>query len=66
MSKLFEPFQQIDSHLTKKQEGTGLGLHLSKNIISMLNGEIKVNSKHGEGTTFTILLPIISKGEING
>ncbi len=52
MGKLFEPFQQVDSELTKKREGTGLGLHLTQKIMDLLNGKIHVESIPGEGTIF--------------
>ncbi|MBN1780597.1 PAS domain S-box protein [bacterium] len=55
---LFHPFQQLDMSSTKKYEGTGLGLYLSKKIISLLHGEISVASKYGEGSAFTFVLPI--------
>ncbi len=41
-----------------KEDGTGLGLPIAKRIVEMHNGEIKVKSKEGEGTTFSIILPI--------
>lgn len=54
MDKIFDPF-----YTTKKVgEGTGLGLWVSYNIIKSFQGEIQVNSIEGEGTTFTIILPI--------
>lgn len=54
MDKIFDPF-----YTTKKVgEGTGLGLWVSYNIIKSFQGEIQVNSTEGEGTTFTIVLPI--------
>lgn len=58
VKKLFEPFQQIDASLTKKQEGTGLGLHLTQKILKLLEGSIKVESEFGKGTTFFVELPI--------
>jgi len=61
MKKLFEPFQQIDSSLTKKHEGTGLGLHLTLRIMNLLNGQIKVESTAGEGTIFSLYFPHIIK-----
>jgi PAS domain S-box-containing protein len=60
LNKVFEPF-----FTTKKEgKGTGLGLWVSYGIIKSFQGEIKVSSKLGEGTTFTIKLPINNQGEI--
>lgn len=59
MYKLFEPFQQIESTMTKKHEGTGLGLHLSKKIAHMLQGDITVNSEPGKLTAFTVTIPLV-------
>ena len=57
IKKLFQPFQQMDMTSTKKYEGTGLGLYLSKKIMTLLHGEIFVNSKYGQGSEFTFTLP---------
>ncbi len=58
LKKLFEPFQQIDACLTKKQEGTGLGLHLTQKILNLLDGSVKVESEFGRGTTFYVEIPL--------
>ncbi|MGB5700691.1 sensor histidine kinase, partial [Muriicola sp.] len=53
--KIFQPF-----FTTKPSgEGTGLGLSLSYDIVKAHGGELKVNTREGEGTEFTILLPIL-------
>jgi PAS domain S-box-containing protein len=57
VKKLFVPFQQIESGLTRNYEGTGLGLSISKRLVTMLGGDIKVESEFGRGSTFTFRLP---------
>jgi signal transduction histidine kinase/CheY-like chemotaxis protein len=58
LSKLFQPFQQVDNSIRRIYGGSGLGLHISKQIIELHNGRISVESKLSEGTVFTIQLPI--------
>lgn len=57
VTQIFDRFYRVDS--SRKSNGTGLGLSIVKQIIDMHGGEIKVDSKVGGGTTFTIILPII-------
>jgi PAS domain S-box-containing protein len=56
--QLFQPFQMIDSSLSKKREGTGLGLVLTKRLTEMHGGTISFESKEGKGTSFTVSLPM--------
>ena len=56
--KLFVPFAQLDTSLTRKHEGSGLGLALTKNIIELHKGTIDVNSAIGSGSVFSVTLPI--------
>ncbi len=59
LPRLFREFEQLDTILSKRQQGTGLGLALTKKIVELLNGSITVDSEFGHGTTFTVVLPIV-------
>lgn len=56
---LFRPFQQIDSSLTRKHEGTGLGLALTKRLAELHGGTLSFWSVPGKGSTFRIWLPLL-------
>lgn len=58
LSKLFVPFEQLDSSLSKKYQGTGLGLAMVKRLIELHRGCIDVQSTIGEGSCFTTYLPV--------
>jgi len=58
IDKIFKPFQQVDSGLTRKYEGTGLGLTICKKLVRLMGGDIMVESEYGKGSVFTITLPV--------
>jgi PAS domain S-box-containing protein len=55
---LFDPFSQVDGSYTRQHEGIGLGLAICKRLTKLLDGEIDLKSALGEGSTFTLSLPI--------
>lgn len=57
MTKIFQSFQQVDSKRNRSIEGTGLGLAICKQLLTLMNGDIKVESVYGEGSTFSFVLP---------
>lgn len=56
--KIFDPFVQVDSSSTRRHGGTGLGLMIVREYVSMHNGEIKVESEYGKGSKFTFTIPL--------
>ena len=59
--KIFEDFRQVDSTPRRAYGGTGLGLSICKRLAAMLRGTLKVESKLGKGSTFTLMLPMVWK-----
>ena len=55
---IFEPFTQANSSTTRTREGSGLGLAISRHLAHLLKGSLSVDSTEGEGSTFTLLLPL--------
>lgn len=62
-SQIFQKFSQADSSSTRKHEGTGLGLNISKNIIERLGGTINFTTKIHAGTTFYFDLPVVNTSQ---
>jgi len=58
LPKIFDPFAQEDNSTTNRYGSSGLGLAITKNIVEIMNGDIKAESVKGEGTTFTVTLTL--------
>jgi signal transduction histidine kinase len=57
-NKLFNAFQQLETGLTRRYEGSGLGLSICKKLVELMGGRIWVQSCLGQGSTFAFLLPL--------
>ncbi len=58
IDRIFDRFYQVESHLTRRHGGMGLGLSIAKSMIEMHNGQIWVESKEGTGSLFSFSLPV--------
>lgn len=58
LSKLFRPFTQLETGLTRQYEGTGLGLSISKKLVEMMGGTLHAESEYGKGSTFSVAVPV--------
>lgn len=58
LTQLFTEFYQVDSSMSRQHEGTGLGLALTRHLVELHNGVISVDSKEGEGSVFSVKLPV--------
>jgi signal transduction histidine kinase len=65
LPRIFDRFYQVESHLTRKHGGMGLGLSVAKVMIEMHGGRIWAESAEGAGSTFTFLLPVNGGARIN-
>lgn len=72
LQRLFKEFQQVDSGVNRKQQGTGLGLALTRSFAILHGGNVRVQSEPGKGSLFTIDLPVEARsphrapGALNG
>lgn len=60
--RIFDPFQRVDNSSTREHLGVGLGLSIVKELVDLMGGRLALESEIGEGSTFTILLPLHQQG----
>lgn len=65
LDKLFQPFGQLESPYTKKYAGAGLGLALTKKLVELHGGRVRVESEPGKGSRFIVLLPSGHRSELH-
>jgi len=58
LSAIFEPFRQIEHHLTRRHGGAGLGLYITRRLVGAIGGEVSVESEPGKGSVFRVRVPI--------
>lgn len=61
LARLFRPFEQVHKGLGRIYEGTGLGLYVSRSLADLLKGKVSAKSEAGQGSTFTLSLPLAEK-----
>ena len=58
-TRIFEAFEQVESDHPGSKKGIGLGLSIVKEVTTLMDGEVALDSVEGDGTTFTITLPLL-------
>jgi signal transduction histidine kinase/response regulator RpfG family c-di-GMP phosphodiesterase len=57
IDQLFVSYERVDEKINRGIEGTGLGLSITRQLVTLMNGQISVESEYGKGTVFTVILP---------
>lgn len=57
LSQLFNSFKRLELNKNRAIQGSGLGLNITKQLIDLMGGEIKIDSEYGKGSTFTVIIP---------
>ncbi len=65
IKRLFTPFEQADNSISGRFGGTGLGLHISRTLATLMGGEITVVSEEGKGSCFTLVIPLQTTGPLH-
>ncbi len=63
LNLIFEEFRQLDGSYSRAYKGSGLGLAITRNLARMMNGKITVKSTLGVGSTFSVVLPLVTEGQ---
>ena len=63
LDKIFDLFVRLDERINKSIEGTGLGLNITRKLVKIMGGEIKVHSEYGKGSIFTVIIPQTIRGK---
>jgi signal transduction histidine kinase len=58
LERIFDPFWQVEQKTTRRYGGTGLGLSVTRRLVHLLHGTVTVHSTTGQGSTFTVRLPV--------
>ena len=60
-ARIFEPFRQVDETVSRRYDGVGLGLAIVQQLVTAMQGRVDIDSKVGQGSTFSVILPIRMK-----
>ncbi|MEJ2746309.1 MAG: ATP-binding protein [Anaerolineae bacterium] len=62
---IFDAFRQVDGSVTRKHEGSGLGLSIVQQLATFMKGQVTLESAPGQGSVFTVILPLIVPAQEN-